>query len=307
MAKKAKPKKTLRKFTRSARITKSLKMRATAEKEEKAAAAKEEKAAAAKEEAKQPLAVCDSIGPQHHPLVPRPLSKGSGGGKRPTLTPLMRANIIPKINESMAFLGGSGSGKTTNLLWMLTQDHLMPKSMFKEIFLISFTGKADKSFDVLKLDDDHIITKDLQDRLERIFEKQKTSVEAGDRAPILIILEDITSSYKLIRSPIFTKLFTAGRHYWITLMVVAHKFTALSRVARINCMNLMMYPSNGTELEQIREDHSPPGMHKKDFNSMVNHAWTADDTQERPFLYINNTQPHKTRFRKGFAELITLP
>jgi hypothetical protein len=222
------------------------------------------------------------------------------------MTPLMEQGVIPTTNESLVFLGGSGSGKTTNLLWLLSHDHLMPKSLFKEIYLFSFTGKADKSFETLKIDEEKVITKDLQKNLERIFETQKNKVESGTREPVLIILEDITSSYKLIRSPIFTKLFTAGRHYFITLIAVAHKYTALSRVARLNAMNLIIYPAAGTELDQIREDYQPPGMSKTDFESLVRHAWSKDSQYSRPFLYIKATEPHKTRFRRGYSEILQL-
>jgi hypothetical protein len=241
-----------------------------------------------------------------HPLIPHPISNGSSGGKKPPSTPMQDAGVIPKVNENIVLLGETKSGKTTNLIWMLSKEYAMPKNLFKEIYLISSTAKSDKSFDVLNLDKDNTITTDLQEKLEEIFEKQKNAVENDIREPIMIILEDITSSYKLIRSPVMTKLFTAGRHYWITIVACAHKFTALSRVARLNCMNLMVYPCSNTELDQIVEDYLPPAMHKKDFIDLVKYAWTPSPEFVKPFLYINNTEPHATRFRRGFLEVLKL-
>lgn len=216
------------------------------------------------------------------------------------LTPCMKQDMVPKFNESLIMVGCSGSGKTNTLLWMLTHTHLMDMSMMDEVYLFSFTGKADKSFALLKLDKKNIFSSDLGNNLEKVFEKQKKDIENGGKKNIMIILEDITSSPKVLRSPIFTRVFTAGRHYRITPIAVCHKYRVIPRVSRLNAMNIILFPSQTTELEAIYEDHAPPKMNKKEMYSMMDYAFTPTEQDKRPFLYINLKAPFKTRFRKGF-------
>ena len=80
---------------------------------------------------------------------------------KPKMTQAMEMGLIPKVGESTILCGASGSGKTNLLLYMLTNEHIMPTSLFKEIWLFSPSGKADKSFKLLNIDDDRIITENM--------------------------------------------------------------------------------------------------------------------------------------------------
>lgn len=243
----------------------------------------------------------------HDMLIPYPIDIEKR--KVPT-TPAMDEGFIPKTNQSTILIGASGSGKTTCLTWMLTHQHLMPMSLFDQVYLYSFTGKADKSFDVLHLKKENIFTTGLTGKMAEIFEKQKAKIEGKnekDKKPIMMIFEDITSAPKVIRSPVFTRIMTAGRHYDITVICCGHKYTALSRVARLNAMNIIVYPSPGTEIQQIVEDHNAPAMHKKDMINLIKYAFTPTETMSHPFLYIAQANhPFATRYRKGFNEVLSL-
>jgi hypothetical protein len=240
-----------------------------------------------------------------NPLVPFVIAKNK---KELKLTSAMKQNYCPKYDESVIIIGGSGSGKTTLLLWMLTQSNIMPITEFDETWLFSFTGEADKSFEVLQIPKKNIVTENLEGKINEVFLKQKKTAEKsrGKQKKMLMILEDVTSSYKLIRSTIFTKLFTAGRHYGITVIAVAHKYSSISRVGRLSAMNIFAFPCPMTEIESIVADHCAACLTKKEMIKLVQYAFDAGDDIERPFLYIPTTQPFKTRYRRGMHQILEL-
>ena len=228
---------------RLSRKGKSLKIKKDVHKQLKYEADKAEEARAAAEAAE-----ASTAGQSTNPLYIRAVQ---GSKTEYKMSSGMKSGIVPKVNESSIFIGKSGSGKTNLLLYMMQEPTLMPKELFDEVYLFSFTGKCDKSFSKM-VSPSNVFSDDLQKNLEDIFERQKQKVEAGDGKPILFILEDITSSTKLIRSPIFTKLYTAGRHYLITIFSLCHKLTSCSKVARVNSNHIFMFPSPQVELKSLR-------------------------------------------------------
>lgn len=227
---------------------------------------------------------------------------------------LMKKGIIPSHPSSTMLIGGSGSGKTTCLLYMIK--HLMKDCdgdrffTAENTYLFSFSGKSDPSFAHLGLDEDtNIFSEDLIDNLDMVIDEQREEVEAIGlkNAKIkLLIFEDVTGSKKFINSKNFTKSWIGLRHIGVSVISCSHKYSAISRVCRLSCSNIMIFPSQTTEKDRLRDDHGPPSLNKKNFNELVEYAWTPEDDFERPFLYINMKKPFSTRFRKGFHQVLEI-
>jgi hypothetical protein len=239
-------------------------------------------------------------------LIPFPLKNKL---KDVPMNDLMKDRIIPRHRESVLFVGASSSGKTTLLIWMLTQKHIF-KDYFDKIYLFSFSGKSDPSFENLNLPKDCIITEDMINKLTEVLDKQQKVVETNginNSKKILIIFEDVSSSPKFMRSKNFTKAFTALRHVNASVWCCCHKYSTVPRICRLNSMNLFLFPAPNSELEAISDDHMPPGLNRREFRDLVRYAWKKDKEQVKPFLYINmKTGSFNDRYRKGFSEMLEL-
>lgn len=164
-------------------------------------------------------------------LIPKPIENKYA--KIVEETPLMKQGIIPSHPESVSFVGGSGSGKSTVLAYMLLNFY---KDYFSEIHLFAFTGESDDTFKVLKIKKNKIYTTDLIEKLDEVLDKQKSLVESksfNKTKPVLLILEDITSSKKFLRSQACIRAFTLGRHLNASIWACSHKYTALPPVCRL--------------------------------------------------------------------------
>ena len=236
-------------------------------------------------------------------LVPKPPKENK---KKVYETELMRSGYIPSHPESVNIVGASGSGKSVVITWMLKK---LYKNYFNEIYLFAFTGKSDSGFKNLNIKDENIYTENLQENLAKLFSKSKKKIEESgfNKSPrILVILEDVSSSPKFIRSKIFTRAFTEARHLNISVWTASHKYKVLSPVARTNSMNLLLFRMPNTETEQVIKDWSPPGYTKKQFKQLVDYAQKPDDVLPRPFLYIKAKEPFKSRYRRGFHQILML-
>lgn len=238
-------------------------------------------------------------------LIPHPVKTRV---KKLKFNQYQEARIIPQHPESALFIGGSGTGKTTLLLFLLTEPHLLG-AYFDKVKLFSFTGKADPSFKVLNLKDEDIITENMIEKLEDLLKKrQKLVDEKGleNVDKLLLIFEDVSANFKFIKSKQFTKCFTACRHFGISVYAVCHKYSACSRISRLQANHLYIFPSPNTEMEVISQDHTPPRLTKKEMRELISYAWQKGDDIERPFLNICMKSGFKERYRRGLHEILEL-
>ncbi len=212
---------------------------------------------------------------------------------------------------SMCICGCSGSGKT-----VLCCSFLLNKNMFfrffHEVYLITPTGSADDTFQLLGLPKQNIITGNFIEELKKIIEKQEQEVEnkgilEADR--VCVIFEDLTSLKKLMNSAEFTKIYVQNRHLNVSVISCVHKYRAFTRTCRLNSNHLMIFPCTQTEMDIIGEENMTPQWNKKTFNMMMSHAFEkgGDNNVKRPFLWINNKAQPDKRFRKNLTTILHPP
>lgn len=221
--------------------------------------------------------------------------------------PLME-QIGLKHPFSLACYGTTGSGKSVCILNILTQPHMYGE-YFDEIYLFSVTGNSDDSFDVLNLDKKHIITTGMISKLKKILQKQKRIVESKgiDRAPKLcLIFEDLTANKKLMNSPDFLRSYVQNRHLSMSVLACCHKFNALIRTARLNSNHHIVFPCSESEMARIVDEHQPPELNRREFEDLIRYAFTPDEENQRPFLWIATKIPTKTRFRRSLDQILQL-
>jgi hypothetical protein len=230
--------------------------------------------------------------------------------------PLQEQNIIPAHPFRLILNGRSGSGKSMNLINMLTRPHFYgrtdkkdPKSgYFDLVFLFSPTAEGgDDLTDHLDLPTNRIITDEdlFFPQLDHILKIQKGIIEKNGllKSPkILLIFDDCQSAQKFLNSPNFIKIFIAGRHYNISSIACGQSWTKFPRAVRLQASNIMLYPSSGSEVDLLTEEYTPPNKSKSDMRRLVAHA-TAEPFN---FLHINNQVPIKDRYRKNLDTVLNI-
>jgi len=232
------------------------------------------------------------------------------------LRPLQEQNIIPAHPFRLLLVGRSGSGKSMNLVNLMTRPHMYGRTnpnnkktgYFDIVFLFSPTADGgDDLVEHLDLDESKVITdeKMFYPVLEHILKTQKGLIDKNGllKAPaICVILDDCQSAEKFLRSDLFIKIFIAGRHYNISVIACGQSWTKFSRVCRLQASNIMLYPSSGSEIELIVDEYCPPNKTKNQFRELVRHA-TNEPYQ---FLHINNQVPIAQKYRKNLDTILSI-
>jgi len=230
--------------------------------------------------------------------------------------PLQDQHIIPSHPFRLLLVGRSGSGKTMNLINLMTRSHMYGRTKKSEkksqyfdlVFLFSPTGDAgDDLIEHLDIDDSKMITQESQfiPVLEHIIKTQKALIEKNGllKSPkILLIFDDCQSAEKFLRSETFMKVFIAGRHYNISTIACGQSWTKFPRVIRLQASNIMLYPSSGSEVDLLVDEYTPPNKTKSQFRKLVEHA-----THEPfSFLHINNQANVAEKYRKNLDTVLTI-
>ena len=74
------------------------------------------------------------------------------------------------------------------------------------------------------------------------------------------------------------------------------------RALRINSNSLAIFPSTQSEIEVLKDEITPPGLNRKQFQKVIEDATSG----RYDFLYINNHAEPGRRLRKNLDEIIDL-
>lgn len=220
--------------------------------------------------------------------------------------PYMVNKVVPHFPSSCVFVGGSGSGKTTALMNLfLNQD--IYRGYFDEIYLFSKTGKSDDMATYLQLPNGRIITENLEEELKKLVDKLKKEAENLGPQKMkkrCIIFEDLTANRKLLNSPSFDLCFVQARHLATSVFACVHKYKALTRLARLQAMYLVVFECPLSDRLQIIEDWIAPRLNKQKFIDLFNFVYKKENKNDRNFLVINNQVDVNDRYRKNWDKII---
>ena len=220
--------------------------------------------------------------------------------------PLSEAGHIPRINTSTVLSGRSGAGKSLCLVNLLTRPELLGGA-FNDIFLISPSGNSDDIQKALNLPEDNVFTDVMEgiEHVENVLNMNRVVIESlgADKAPkFAVVFDDCIGDRKLMNHPFFVKSFIACRHYNASTFICTQSFTAVPRRCRLQCSNVIMFGCSHDEQIILAETFTPARYSKREFVDIINAA-----TKEKySFLYINLTEPQRTRYRRNFDTILTL-
>lgn len=247
---------------------------------------------------------------------------------------IMEEGIIPIHPSSIIINGSSGSGKSQLLISLMCRECFwgesseLPPSEYQKAKLTQMGEKKKKNhyFDKLYLfsptagtmDDlcKHLLShtplekKDIfntfdESTLMKILDDQEKQIdEVGfAKSPrICIILDDIQSNAKFLRSETIKKIFIANRHLNTTTILCSQSFKLTPRSCRLQANNIMIFPASNSEVKILLEEFTPGGLTVKEMKEIFDEA-TGD---RHSFLHINKRHPPRTRFRKNLDEILEL-
>lgn len=223
--------------------------------------------------------------------------------KQPKLSEL---GHIPKINTSTILSGRSGAGKSLLLANLIKRDDML-NGWFDEIFLISPSAESDDIQLSLNIPSKNVYTDPLKgiEKISEIMSIQKDviSILKADKAPkICVIFDDCISNKKLLNHKSFIDCFISNRHFNFTSFICSQSWTAIPRRCRLQANNIIFFAGSQDEVRILSETHTPPGYSKKEFSKIINEI----TKEPYSFLYINLSQPIKSRYRKTLEHIINI-
>jgi GTPase SAR1 family protein len=221
---------------------------------------------------------------------------------------LAEAGVIPKLNTSTLIIGKSGSGKSVLMNSLLTDKRFYDNGrFFDRVILISPTGESDDIQRAMKIDSSLIFTDMCEAEealrvLEKIQEEDVKQHGAEHANKILVILDDVASHQKFLKSEPMISLFIRSRHYNCTVYCLSQYFKLIPKTIRLQCSTLIFFACSNTESDCLAEEQAPPNVKKKNFCKLID-----DALRERySFLTVSLTSPWESRFRRGLAMVINL-
>ena len=228
----------------------------------------------------------------------------------------MKNGTIPSLPARLIVNGCSGSGKTQLLVNLLCKSEFYGADKnghhyFDQIFLFSPTaGKLDDLCSHLlkhtPLTEDHIFNEFDQKLLTGIMNSQKKKIEKekdiSKSKKTLIMLDDIQSDQKFLKSKVLLELYLQSRHYNISMFLLGQCWTKSPRSIRLQASNIIFFPCTGSELKLLTDEFCPHNITKNEFREMFNFCCS----ERFQFMHINMTTPPHERFRKNLDKILEL-
>lgn len=215
--------------------------------------------------------------------------------------------FLPRYPFSMQLSGPSGSGKTNFLLNLLTNKY-MYKDYFHYILIFSPTaGDLDDMYKNLKIPEENFIRKMDKKILEDILENRKKQIKkdgiekVAKTSRILIIMDDVIGDQQFLKSDDALELFTLLRHYLISIIVLVQAYNGVPPKMRKSANGIAIFPSLRSEVECLKDEITPAGFSKKDFEKVINYC----NKDQHSFLFINNHANKNEKIRCNISEILT--
>ena len=157
------------------------------------------------------------------------------------------------IDGSIAIIAKRKSGKSVLTSYLLQMYH----KLFNKIIIISGTESVNQFYSKLPFIDKKFIRGEWDESyinsLIKHLEKINEGKTKGDKSMkhVLLVLDDIMSSFDTHSSKAFKLLFTRGRHYGITVITIQQYITQIPPVCRNNCDYIFSSQQNSESLELL--------------------------------------------------------
>jgi hypothetical protein len=180
-------------------------------------------------------------------------------------------NFTP-VNKTVTLVAKRNSGKSVLIKYIISEY----KDEFDQIYCICPTESINDFYSSSSIvDRDHIFDEWDEEWVEKLIammtrvNKGKTKTTAKH---ILIILDDLIADANLHQSPAFKKLFTRGRHLFISIIMTTQYLKAIPPLVRANSDFIFLGQMNRQSVEIMVEEFHGNEISKKDFIDIYKNA-----------------------------------
>ncbi len=212
-----------------------------------------------------------------------------------------KVDLRMPLNPVVAFIGSTSSGKTTNMLNLLTKRNML-LNYFK-VYIFSKNYHRDSIWKNIQIKDKYISMEMDEDRIEAILDRQMELKEKHKEKygntdkfkPAVIIFDDMIQQ---LRSKYLSMLTTMNRHYSTNIWILSQSFKAINPIIRNQVCNWIIFNS-GNDGENNKMAQELGGSKFLQFLNYVS-------KDNYGFLHIDKKAPLKIRFRKGYDKYLEL-
>jgi hypothetical protein len=234
--------------------------------------------------------------------------------------PNMENFSIPSFPSVFLVVGGVGSGKTSNMAFLLTSpnayggdlEHSNLHPFFKpdNIFLFGQSMDSDPTWvevrKKLKIPDDNVYVEMTEDDLKGVLDKMEESAKKHkDKTNCprhLLIYDDAIAATEFIMSDQVIRSAVRPRHLCMSLWFSTQSLTKAPRLLRMQAQAVCYWAGNATRQDQelLFEEWGSGGMSKKDwFRDIMPHF-----REKHTFLYVNRNLDPQDRYHINYDSII---
>ena len=178
---------------------------------------------------------------------------------------------------------------------------LKEKTKFQYIFVISPTNKCNCFYDFI--DKKNIIDNYSDEWVNELFSKMEQlnlgkNEKSTDAVHTLLVIDDSASGEGFKNSKSLEKLFTIGRHYFISTLVICQRIKSLSTTIRINTNFLIVGNLNQQSKKLLLDEYTLATIEKEKFKQVYDTA-----TKNFGFLIINNSAGDHSNLNSYYASV----
>jgi hypothetical protein len=185
------------------------------------------------------------------------------------------------LNKTILFCAKRNSGKSQLVRYLVSSQY----ADFKKIFVICPTEPINRFYgDIVPKDCIFDIYND--EWVDKLI-KRMTEINAGlksDKAKhILLILDDCISDVDFHHSKGINKLFSRGRHLFISTMVITQYINSVPPIVRNNSDYIFCGQMNSKSIDILADEFLSGDLAKPEFIKLYNQS-----TKDYKFMVINN-------------------
>ncbi len=241
--------------------------------------------------------------------------------KKNEIPQMATAKWTGKVPFRQALVGASGSGKTTELIFLWNEVY---SHYFDEIWLWTPNFVLDDAYRSLKRQPDRVFTRfdvsqfqELIDRARNLVPEvadkngklnlkklQELDFSTNDLPSVWVVLDDMVLNGNAMKAVEFHEFALLGRHINVSTTTLSQQYNKLPKPVRINQSMLCLFATeNAQELDDMASEHSGGVLNPRQWKKMFN---DLTSTNKWDFITIMTTAVPEERFRKGLAEIVDI-
>ena len=185
------------------------------------------------------------------------------------------------LNKCVSICGMRGSGKSELLRYLVINE----QEKFNQIICISPTNKMNNFYDFINI---KFIFEEFNNEYIELLLKKLSEINKGKNCQndkphnVLLILDDCCSSSKFHTNKTFEKLFTIGRHFFISTVIISQYLKHIPPSARSNCEFLLVSTLNNSNVQILCSEYIMGNINKKEFIEIYRY-----NIEHNGFLLVN--------------------